>query len=216
MQKESMRNMIKLSFGEEVGNSVSHGVMAALCLLMMPFSIIYSYVTGGMLKAIGISIYMISIFLMFLGSCIYHSMEFGSSQKYVMRKLDHCFIYVAIAGTYTPILLTTVDGIKAYVILGIEWIAVISGILLTSISKNHHKVLSMLLYMIMGWLAVIIIPTLLKNASIPFFVMILLGGLFYTAGVFFYAKRFPYAHFIWHIFIVLASISHYIAVVFLM
>lgn len=215
MQKESMRNMLKLSFGEEVGNSVSHGVMAALCLLAMPFTIVYALYTGGLVKTVGISIYMICIFLMFLGSCIYHAMEFGSNQKYVLRKIDHCFIYLAIAGTYTPILLTIIGGTLGYVILAIEWIAVICGILLTSISKNHHKKLSMILYMVMGWTAILILPSLIRNSSPLFLGLILLGGIFYTVGAIFYAKKFPYAHFVWHIFIILASISHYIAVVFL-
>lgn len=215
MKKDSMRNMIKLSFGEELGNAISHGVMAVLFLFLMPFSIIYSLYNGGLTKAIAISIYMIGVFMMFLGSCIYHSMEFNSTQKYVMRKLDHCFIYLAIAGTYTPVLLVVVGGWLGIVIMVIEWLATLSGILLTSISKNYHKVLSMILYMMMGWCAILIIPSILKNSSIWFILIILLGGIFYTVGAVFYGKKKPYSHFIWHIFIVFASITHYIAVLFL-
>lgn len=148
---KSMRDMFKLSFGEEVANTISHGVMAALCLLLLPAISVYSYLKGGVLRCTGISIYMICLFLMFLISCIYHSMAFNSDQKYVFRKLDHICIYLAIAGSYTPIALCLIQGTAGIIVIGIEWIAVIAGILLKSISKQSHPVLSMIIYMAMGW-----------------------------------------------------------------
>lgn len=211
-----MKDMFHLSFGEEVGNAVSHGVMALLCLFSIPFVAIYSYVTGDVLKAVGESIYIICIFLMFLISTIYHSMEFKSTQKLVFRKLDHCCIFLAIAGTYTPILLYAIKGTMGYGLLALQWAATIIGILLTTVPKNHYKKLEMAIYLIMGWNAILIVPTLLSKLSIHFFILILAGGLMYTIGAVFYSKKFPYAHFIWHIFIVLASICHFIAVVFLL
>ena len=214
MKKVSMRDMFKLSFGEEVGNSVSHGVMAVICLFMIPFTAVYSYITGGILKASGESVYIICLFLMFLGSTIYHAMEFGSNQKYVLRKIDHCFIYLAIAGTYTPVLLCVVKGTLGIVLLVLEWGATIAGILITAISKYHHRILSMIIYISMGWVAIIVVP-IIFNYDLAFFLLILLGGIFYTVGIIFYAKKYNFAHFIWHIFIILASIAHYIAVVFL-
>lgn len=212
--KSPMREMLKLSFGEEVGNAVSHGVMAIICLFMIPFTAVYSYITGGMIKVIGESVYIICIFLMFLGSCIYHSMEFGSNQKYVFRKLDHCFIYPAIAGTYTPFLLIVVGGKLGFGLLAAEWIAALAGILMTAISKYHHRILSMVIYLTMGWIAIFVAP-IMFNYNHLFFALVLLGGLFYTVGVYFYSRKYDYAHFIWHIFIVLASVAHYTAVVFL-
>ena len=215
-ESESMRDMFKLSFGEEIGNSVSHGVMAVLCLLVLPYVAVRSYLNYGVIGTVGQSIYVICIFTMFLGSCIYHAMEFGSNQKYVFRILDHCFIYLAIAGTYTPILLSLVGGTKGLVLLIIEWGTTIAGILMTACSRKAHKVLSMVLYMAMGWIAIFILPTLIKVASPLFLGLIVLGGVFYTIGAVFYAKKFPYAHFVWHIFINLASIAHFIAIVFIM
>ncbi len=216
MKDESMRDMFKLSFGEEVGNSVSHGVMAVLFLFTLPYVAIRAYLNGGALGAIGESIYMICIFLMFTCSCIYHAMEFGSNHKYVFRKLDHCAIYLAIAGTYTPILLELIGGWKGLILLIIEWGTTIAGILLTSISSKAHKKLSMCLYMTMGWIAILILPTLIRVSSSWFLGLIVLGGIFYTIGAIFYAKKFPYAHFVWHIFIALASIAHFVAIVFMM
>ena len=212
----TMKDMWHLSFGEEVGNAVSHGVMAVICLLAIPFVAVYAYLTGGIVKTIGESIYIICIFLMFLISTIYHSMDFSSKQKVVFRKLDHCCIFLAIAGTYTPILLYAVKGVLGYGLLIWQWLVTIVGILLTTIPKKHYKKLEMFTYLSMGWAAVLILPTLISKLSLTFLIFIVIGGILYTVGAIFYSRKFPYAHFIWHIFITLAGICHFIAVVFLL
>ena len=103
MAEKLMRYTFRLSFGEEVANAISHGVMAILTLFCLPAFAVYSYASDGVLRAVGTSIYLISMFFMFLISTIYHSMPYGSSQKYVFRKLDHIAILLAIAGSYTPV-----------------------------------------------------------------------------------------------------------------
>lgn len=212
MSKELMKNGFKLSFGEEVGNAISHGVMAVLCLVLLPLVMAYMVQQKGLEIAIGVGYYMICMFMMFIVSCLYHSMHYGSSQKYVFRKLDHIMILFAIAGTYTPICLSLLDKPMGYVLLAIEWICVFIGVLVKAISKQTHKVFSMVLYMTMGWLAIFILPTLLKTPI--FFALILSGGLFYTVGAFFYGHpQRPYNHFIWHLSINAASICHFIAIV---
>ncbi|NBJ64483.1 hemolysin III family protein [bacterium c-19] len=219
MAKEvkTMRNMFHLSFGEEVGNAVTHGVAAIICLLFLPFAAVYSYVTGDTWRSFGVAIFIICLFLMFLISTIYHSMAYDSEQKYIFRKLDHICILLAIAGSYTPIAITLIQGWQAVVILIIEWCMVIAGILLKAISKRSFPMLSMTIYMVMGWTAVFFMPKLLSVASPLFLGLILLGGILYTIGAFFYAKpQHRYFHMIWHLFIILASISHIIAIVFLM
>lgn len=207
-----MKNGFKLSFGEEVGNAISHGVMAVLCLVLLPLVMAYMVQQKGLEIAIGVGYYMICMFMMFIVSCLYHSMHYGSSQKYVFRKLDHIMILFAIAGTYTPICLSLLDKPMGYVLLAIEWICVFIGVLVKAISKQTHKVFSMVLYMTMGWLAIFILPTLLKTPI--FFALILSGGLFYTVGAFFYGHpQRSYNHFIWHLCINAASICHFIAIV---
>lgn len=216
-QSKSMKDMFKLSFGEEIGNAVSHGVMAILLLFILPITSVYAYIQGGVLRSFGISIYIICMFLMFIVSCIYHSMEFKSTQKYVFRKLDHICIYLAIAGSYTPIALCLIEGIAGYIVVGIEWAAVIAGILLKSISSKSHPVLSMVIYMCMGWAAIFVLPILITKASISFLALIISGGLLYTIGAYFYSHpEHPFFHFIWHLCIAAASILHFIAIVFLM
>lgn len=212
----SMKDMYKLSLGEEVGNAISHGVMAFLYLLSMPIVCIYTYNLGGWIRGIGTGIYMICIFLMFLISCLYHSMAFDSTQKYVFRKLDHIAILLAIAGSYTPIALCLFDKKVGILILFIEWLAVLAGLLLKSISKQSHPILSGAIYLTMGWTAVMFLPNLIKNSTPLFLSLIVAGGLFYTAGIIFYAKKKKFFHFVWHLFINIACILHFIAIVFVM
>ncbi len=216
MSEKTMKDMIKLTFGEEVGNVITHGVMALLCLFALPFAAVFSYVKGGTVRAVGVSIYIICLFLMFLISAIYHSMAFESTQKYVFRRLDHICIYLAIAGSYTPVALCVVDGWVRILILVLEWGAVLAGILMKSIAKKSYPVLSITIYMVMGWAAVFFIPALIAHASFWFMFFIVLGGVMYSVGVFFYSKHKRYFHFIWHLFINAASICHFIAIVFLM
>ncbi len=215
MAEKLMRETFRLSFGEEVGNAISHGVMAILCLFSLPIFSIYSYAAAGITRAIGTAIYLISMFFMFLISTIYHSMPYGSQQKYVFRKLDHIAILFAIAGSYTPVCLTVIQGSMGILILIIEWTMVFSGILLKAIAKKSYPKLTVTIYMIMGWCAILFLPTLISKASIPFLVFIILGGLMYSLGVIFYAQpKHAYFHFIWHLFINLASICHFIALIF--
>lgn len=217
MKEKSMREMFQLSFGEEVANCVTHGIMATICLIALPITAVYTYSIDGSLRSAGTSIFIISLFLMFLVSTIYHAMPFGTTHKYVFRKLDHICIYFAIAGSYTPIALSLIGGWQGIVILIIEWSAVLGGILLKAISSKSYPKLSMSIYMIMGWTAILFIPILLQKASIMFLSLIVGGGLMYTIGAFFYAKpQNKYFHSLWHMCINLASILHFIAIVFAM
>ena len=215
MAQKLMREMFRLSFGEEVGNAVSHGVMAVITFIVLPLFAVYSYIQGGVIRAAGTSIYLMCMFFMFLTSTIYHSMSYGSPQKYVFRKLDHIAILFAIAGSYTPVCLSLIQGTSGIVILIIEWSMVLAGVLLKAIAKRSYPILSMVIYMVMGWCAVFFLPTLLQRAQPLFLVFIVLGGLMYTAGAFFYAHPMhAYFPFIWHLFINLASICHFIALIF--
>ncbi|MBY8909994.1 hemolysin III family protein, partial [Salinicoccus roseus] len=137
----SLKHIVPLSFGEEVGNSVSHGVAALIFIGLLPFTSVYMYVQGGAMHAVGGSVYVISILLMFLTSTLYHSMAHNTQHKYIMRLLDHSLIYVAIAGTYTPIALSVIGGTWGVVTLIIQWVAAVFGILYKVLSpKVNSKV----------------------------------------------------------------------------
>lgn len=213
----SMKDYKRLSFGEEVANSVSHGVMVVLILLAFPYVSIRAFAQGGWLLVTGDTVFLISLFLMFMGSTLYHAMENDSKAKYVFRILDHSFIFVAIAGTYTPIALTVLDGWLGYTVVIVQWTMVLIGILQKTIGKKSMPKLSVALYLVMGWVAVLLIPSLIKNTTPLFIGLIVLGGIFYSVGTYFYLQKDKkYYHFIWHLFINAASISHFIAIVFFM
>jgi hemolysin III len=217
MKNESMNEITELSFAEEVGNSLSHGVMLFALLFSLPYYAIRAYLQGGALLAAGISIYFFCMIFMFGGSCLYHLMPYHTTYKLVFRKLDHIMILLAIAGTYTPICLYLIHNWMGYAVLIVEWVMAFAGIILKAFSKKRMKVLSLTIYLVMGWMAILILPTLLAKASWAFLGLILLGGLFYTVGIYFYNHpERNFSHFTWHIFINLASLSQMIAILYFM
>ena len=215
-KSHSMKNVIQLSFGEEVGNAITHGVMAFICLIILPIAAIKGYIEGGAIKAIGFSIFIISIFMMFLVSCLYHSMKYETGQKTVFRILDHCFIYVAIAGSYTPIALCVIEGWQGFLILVLQWSMVLAGVLYKSIARKSYPKISLTIYLVMGWVAILFIPVLLQKANPILMFFILLGGIFYSIGTYFYGnpKNKKFYHMIWHFFINAGAISHIIGILF--
>ncbi|MGT2924083.1 PAQR family membrane homeostasis protein TrhA [Streptococcus caviae] len=206
----------QLSFGEEVANSVTHAVGAAIMLVLLPITAIYSYQSYGIKAAVGMSIFVISLFLMFLSSTVYHSMQYDSPQKYILRIIDHSMIYIAIAGSYTPVALSLVSGWLGYLIIILQWGTTIFGILYKIFAKKINDKFSLFLYLLMGWLVIFIIPAIISKTGLAFWLLMLGGGLSYTVGAFFYAKKKPYFHMIWHLFILLASALQYIAIVYCM
>lgn len=213
--KNSIQKIFPPYFKEEFFNCVTHGIMAFIVLLLIPICAVYAYIQGGSIQSFGVSVFTICIFLMFLVSTLYHSMEHDSPHKQVFRILDHIFIYFAIAGSYTPVALCLIKGYEGIAILVIQWTMVFIGILYKSISIKSLPKLSLTIYLVMGWTALLFIPSILQNSSTIFLALIVTGGLMYSIGAFFYAKKdFSYGHVIWHIFISLASIAHFIAIVF--
>lgn len=211
------RLSIKLSFGEELGNAVTHGAASLLVLFALPLVSITAYTKGTITDVVGVTIFCISIFLMFLMSTLYHVMAYDTRHKVVMRILDHIFIYVAIAGTYTPIALSVIGGWQAIVILSIQWAMVLFGILYKSISRNSMPKISLLIYLIMGWTLIIFMPLFIRKANPLLFWLILGGGVLYSVGAAIYAKKgFKFHHMVWHIFIFLGALTHFIGICFFM
>lgn len=206
----------QLSFSEELANAISHGVMAIGLLFLLPFITIYTFEKGNFFNSISISIFIISLFLMFLMSTLYHSMDYNSKHKKIFRILDHSCIFIAIAGTYTPVALTKIGGITGILVVIFQWIVVLLGILYKVLGKTNSK-LSLTLYIIMGWIGFFFMPKIFRNSNLIFVSLIVLGGVMYSVGAYFYAKKnLKYNHLIWHIFINIASLFHIFAIVFAM
>ena len=208
------RHAIQLSsFGEEIGNAISHGVMALVVLGGIAPTAIHAYVQHGTLAAVGTSIFMCSLFLMFLSSALYHSMTVDTRQRQVMQILDHIFIYVAIAGTYTPIALSVIGGWQGIAIASLQWIMVLFGILYKSIAKRKIPKVSLTIYLVMGWSIVFVAPLLIRNASIEMQLLLLSGGVFYSAGTYFFAKKGKkFFHMVWHFFVNMGAVCHFCGV----
>lgn len=205
------------TLGEEIANTLSHGVMACATLAALPFAAVWAYAhdTEPVLAAVSVSVFVISIFLMFLASTLYHSMNPQSRHKEVFHILDHIFIYVAIAGSYTPIALSVIGGWQGIVIAVVQWAMVLFGIFYKSLSRRSIPAVSLTIYLVMGWTIVFFLPLFIRHASTALLWLIVLGGVLYTGGAWVYARKgFRYHHLVWHLFINLAVAAHFTGIVF--
>lgn len=205
------------TLGEEIANTLSHGVMACATLAALPFAAVWAYAhdTEPVLAAVSVSVFVISIFLMFLASTLYHSMNPQSRHKEVFHILDHIFIYVAIAGSYTPIALSVIGGWQGIVIAVMQWAMVLFGIFYKSLSRRSIPAVSLTIYLVMGWTIVFFLPLFIRHASTALLWLIALGGVLYTGGAWVYARKgFRYHHLVWHLLINLAVAAHFTGIVF--
>ena len=205
------------TLGEEIANTLSHGVMACATLAALPFAAVWVYAhdTEPVLAAVSGSVFVISIFLMFLASTLYHSMNPQSRHKEVFHILDHIFIYVAIAGSYTPIALSVIGGWQGIVIAVVQWAMVLFGIFYKSLSRRSIPAVSLTIYLVMGWTIVFFLPLFIRHASTALLWLIALGGVLYTGGAWVYARKgFRYHHLVWHLLINLAVAAHFTGIVF--
>lgn len=216
----------KLTFGEEMANVITHGISALGILILMPiiYIILYQDVQigqGSIRDVIGVTIFLISIFLMLLMSTLYHAMQHDTEHKFVMRKMDHIFIFVAIAGTYTPLALSIMWEIPGYgkivgiIMLIVQWSLVLAGVLIKALTKKGKFTTTVPIYMIMGWILVLIFPIFYKYVDPVLFWCILIGGLMYTLGAIFLAlDKIKYMHMIWHFFVTFGAVAHIIGICF--
>lgn len=205
------------SVGEEIGNTITHGIMAMVVLFMMPYASIRAYIRGGesaVLDAAGVSIFCICLFIMFATSATYHSTLHKTTHKVVYNKLDHIAIFLAIAGTYTPIALSVVGGVQGIVLVCIQWSMVLAGILVKTLLWQKARILSVPIYLIMGWSVVMFFQQFSDAATPLLFWMVLTGGVCYSLGCIFYACNFKFSHMIFHFFINAGAACHFVGVVF--
>ena len=197
------------SLGEEIGNAITHGVGAIFAIIAL-ILMLTKQTTGVGLA--GSLVFGISMFFIYLSSCLYHCFKHGSKVKALFRIFDHSSIFILIAGTYTPILLSGVlGGTLGWVYFGIQWGIVVLAILVRIFFPKKNGILRVVLSLILGWSGLSIIPNM-YHYSLPFFWLILAGGLAYSAGIAFYISRFKYSHFVWHFFVLGGTICHFIAI----
>lgn len=211
------------TFGEEIGNTITHGVMALFMLFMLPYAAIRAYIHApeGMkiLDPVCVSVFVISVFFMFTASTIYHAMAPATEHKAVMNRIDHIMIYFAIAGTYTPICLSVIGGKLGIGLCIAQWSLVVAGTLVKALafSKSLRSyVFTVAIYLLMGWMVVFCLPILNESTTAPAFWLIFAGGLCYTSGVVSFSMKFPFAHMVWHFLVDFGAICHFLAIVYFM
>lgn len=202
-----------LTLGEEIANSVTHGVGALLSIASLAAMIV---IAAGRPQGRGAAIaacavYGASLLLLYLCSTLYHAIT-NRRAKRIFRILDHASIYLLIAGTYTPFTLLTLRGPWGWVLFGVIWTLAVAGVIVKCFHTGRMQILSTSLYVLMGWFGVVALRPLL--AALPWHAVLwlLAGGVFYTAGVAFFASRWRYAHSIWHLFVLAGSICHFVSI----
>ena len=202
--------------GEEIFNMTSHIVGAAIGVAALVLGIVISAIHRNGYGLAGSIVYGISMIVLYTMSSIYHGLRDGMAKR-VMQVLDHCTIYLLIAGTYTPILLSAmrpIDPVSSWVLLGIVWGLSAVAITLTAIDLKKYSVFSMICYIGMGWCVLLRVPLLIEAVGWAGFWLILLGGVFYTIGAVLYGmgRKKRYMHSVFHLFVVGGSVLHLIAV----
>lgn len=201
------------TIGEEIANSISHGIGAGLSVAALVLLIVRAANTSGALGVVSASIYGGSLVLLYLLSCLYHALAKTKARK-LFQILDHCSIFILIVGTYTPIALSYIKGALGWTIFGIQAGCMVLGIVFNAINMERWKKASLVLYVIMGWMIVFSIKSILTFPPAALWFLVL-GGVAYTVGIIFYKKKeLKFFHFIWHIFVLAGSVLQFFCVYF--
>jgi hemolysin III len=200
------------SLGEEIANSVSHGVGLLAAMAAAPVLVLDAMQRGGTAGILGASVFAATMVLLYLTSTLYHALPQNKAKR-VFRALDHGAIFLLIAGTYTPFTLGVLRGTWGWTLLGLVWGLAVAGVILKSVGGLRYPVLSTCLYLGMGWLVLIAVRPLWVHVPLAGLLWLLAGGIAYTAGVaFFAAQRLRYSHFVWHLFVLAGTACHFFAV----
>lgn len=199
--------------GEEIANSISHGVGAGLSVAALVLLIVKAAHTSGALGVVSACIYGGSLVLLYLLSCLYHALAKTGARK-LFQILDHCSIFILIVGTYTPIALNYIKGALGWTIFGIQAGCMVLGVVFNAINMEKWKKASLVFYVIMGWMIVFSIKSILAFPPAALWFLVL-GGVAYTVGIIFYKRKdLKFFHFIWHIFVLAGSVLQFFCVYF--
>src|SRR5215831_13770356 len=200
------------STGEEIANSLSHGTGLVLAIAGAPILIVAAARYGTAWNTVGVSIFAGSMIALYLASTLYHALTHDRAKRF-FRILDHGAIFILIAGTYTPFTLGIMRGPIGWMMFGLVWGLALIGLIKKAIFGARYVWLSVILYLVMGWLVVIAAPQVLQRLPPTGLAWILAGGIAYTGGVAFFAlHRLRYAHFAWHLFVIAGTVCHFFAV----
>ena len=202
----------KFSLGEEIANAITHGIGILFGLIAFALFVIKGDGNHKFIYMLSMMIYSISIIILYTNSMFYHAFKEGKV-KNVFERLDHLSIYILIAGTYTPFCLIAIGGFKGIIICSVQWALAIVGVVFKAVWIDKFVKIHVLIYLVMGWMIILFINGIFKSISFIGFYLLLAGGLAYSIGVLFYVFNwFKYHHFIWHLLVLLGSISIFLCI----
>ena len=203
----------RYTLGEEITNAILHGIGALLSIAALVLCVVFSAIHHNPYAVVSSCIYGSTLIILYTMSCLYHSFKVNNAKR-VFRIIDHCSIYLLIAGTYTPYTLVTLHGVTGWVTFGIIWACAILGIVLNSIDLKKYKVISFLLYLGMGWEIIFSYNKLAAAIDKGGLYLLLAGGVIYTVGAIFYGigKKHKYMHSVFHFFVLAGSILHFFSI----
>ena len=202
------------SKGEEIANSITHGIGAGLSIAALVILVVFASLYGDVWRIVSFSIYGACLTILYTASTLYHSFQSQKLKKY-FQIMDHASIYLLIAGTYTPFTLVHLRGGWGWSLFGIIWGLAVLGVIFKMFFTNRFNLLSTIIYLLMGWLIVIAFKPAVTHIPQGGLYWLLAGGLSYTFGVIFFLwEKLPYSHAIWHLFVLGGSICHFFAMLF--
>ncbi len=210
--KNSPKKLFTL--GEEIAHSITHGIGVGLSIAGLVILVVIAAKYGDVYQVVSFSIYGATLILLYLASTLYHSFQ-APRIKQIFKKMDHAAIYLLIAGTYTPFLLVGIRGPLGWTLFGVIWGLAVLGVSFKALFIHRFQKLSVLAYVLMGWLCVVALKQMMVNIALGGMILLAAGGITYTLGVIFYAMtKVRYHHAVWHLFVLGGSICHYFAVLF--
>ena len=203
-----------LTLGEEIFNSITHGIGTLLSIAGLVILAVFATKKGDVWHVVSFTIFGTSMVLLYLASTLYHSVT-KTKIKNLFARFDHAAIFLLIAGTYTPFVLTTIRGPLGWTLFGIVWALAIIGIIIRSIHLTRYRKLMMWFYLAMGWMFLIAVVPIVKNLPANSVAFLFIGAGCYSLGVIFYAWRnLKYSHGIWHLFVLAGTISHFFSILY--
>lgn len=204
----------KYTLGEEIVNSISHGLGIILGIVALVLTIVFSVKNNNTIGIVSSCIYGSTMIIMYTISCLYHALSPKLKAKKVFRVIDHCDIYLFIAGCYTPYCLSLIGGVTGWVIFAIIWACAVIGVLLNAIDLEKFIIPSVLMYLVMGWMIIFSYDSVATLLPTPGLALLIAGGISYTVGAILYAigSKKKYFHSVFHFFVLLGSILQFFSI----
>lgn len=207
----SKANPPRRSLLEEIGNAVTHGVGSLFSIVALVLMLLSS---DTPLEYVGASIYSFGLFVMFTMSCLYHSFRYGSKVKRLFRRFDYSSIYLLIGATFAPILLCYIGGVYGIVFVSIQWAIIITGITFIGVfGPTRLNKLHLVLYIILGWSALLLVPKMITE-NFFLFLFIISGGIVYSLGIIPFKMNKKVSHFLWHFFVLAGAVTQWLGIYF--